>query len=289
MKMALLFGNRPFDFADFFEIIQEGDFDLSNLNYVNVMKKSLEAGFRHIEITGDLMYVLPGLLTKESVEQLVEVKKKEDISFSVHLPLWGIEPAAFSPQIRKGAVEVFTECIELTKPLDPICWVVHSTGALTVEFLHMDLPDFVKGLLVQQFKAYAADALKELLKQTGIPSRKIAVENIEFPFQEMYSVIEELDLSVCFDTGHLLAGFSGQMGVIEFVETYYDRLVELHLHDGAYPRIDHKPLGQHDLPVRELLLKLHERKFTGPLVYELTFQGAIDSMDYIRTHVPEVL
>ncbi|MBD3190666.1 MAG: TIM barrel protein [Candidatus Heimdallarchaeota archaeon] len=287
--MKLLFGNRPFDFTDFFDVVQKTNFDLSKLNYIEVMKKSLEAGFKHIEITGDLIHVLPGLLTEETIDQLVAIKKEKNLSYSVHLPLWGIEPAAFSPQIRKGSVEVFEECINFTKPLDPICWVVHPTGALTVEFLHMGLPEFAQGFLVNFFQGYAEEVLKDLLDRTGISSRKLAVENIEFPFKNIASTIEELDLGICFDTGHLLAGFSGEMSVLEFVDTYYDRLVELHLHDGAYPRVDHKPLGSYDLPTRELLLDLQERKFTGPLVFELTFKGALDSMEYIRKNIPEVL
>ncbi len=105
----------------------------------------------------------------------------------------------------------------------------------------------------------------------------------------MYPIIEQLDLRICFDTGHLLAGFSRKQDVLEFVDKYYDRIIELHLHDGAYPRIDHKPLGTQDLPVRDLLLKLAENEFSGPLVYELNFDEVIQSMDFVKEKVPEVL
>ena len=287
--MALLFGNRPFDFTDLFGLIMDGKVDLANLNYIDVMKNSVEAGFKHIEITGDLPYVLPGILTSEKIEQLVEFKKKEDITFSVHLPLWGIEPAAFSEHIRDGSIATFVDCIELTKPLDPTCWVLHPTGALTVEFLNIDFPEFAKGLILNQFCTYTEDSIRKLLDKVDVPPEKIAVENIEFPFESMEPIIEELGLSICLDTGHLLAGFSGDISVLDFVEKYFDRIAELHLHDGASPRIDHKSLGKHDLPVKELLLKLHKKKFKGPLVFELTLQEALDSMEYIKEHVPEVM
>jgi len=267
----------------------EGKVDLSNLNYIDVMMNSVNAGFKHIEITGDLPYVLPGILTPEEIDKLVELKKKEGITFSVHLPLWGQEPAAFSEHIRDGSVRTFVDCIELTKPLNPICWVLHPTGALTVEFLNMNLPDFAKGLITNQFCSYAEDSIRKLIEYANIPPDKIAVENIEFPFESMEPIIDELGLSVCFDTGHLLAGFSGEISVMDFVGKYFDQIAELHLHDGAKPRIDHKPLGNHDLPVKELLLELHKRKFKGPLVYELTLQGAKDSMEFIKKHIPEVL
>ncbi|MHA1445617.1 MAG: cobamide remodeling phosphodiesterase CbiR [Candidatus Heimdallarchaeaceae archaeon] len=287
--MALLFGNRPFEFSDFFSLFQDGQFDMSKLNYINIVDKNIKAGFKHIEITGDLIYILPGILSPETISRLIELKQEQNVSYSVHLPLWAIEPAAFSPHIRKASVDSFVDVIEITKALDPLCWVLHPTGALTVEFMNMNLPEFAQGMMMQQFTSYAANTIKEILERTNIPSRKLAVENIEYPFDLMYPIIQQMDLSICFDTGHLLAGFSGQISIMEFIDKYYDRIIELHLHDGKFPRIDHKPLGEYDLPVRELLLKLLEKNFAGPLIYELNLQEAIQSMDYIKNNIPEAL
>ena len=287
--MTLLFGHRPFDFSDLFEMIMKGEIDFSNLNYIDPMLKSVEAGFKHIEITGDLPYALPVILTKEEIKKLVEIKEERNLTYSIHLPLWGMEPAAFSHHIRDGSLKSFIECIELTKPLDPTCWVIHTTGALTVEFIHMGLPEIAQGFLLQQFQMHATEVITKLLEETNIPSRKIAVENIEFPFELMEETIEELDLSICFDTGHLLAGYSGKIKIMEFVEKYYDRIIELHLHDGAFPKIDHKPLGKYELPTKELLNFLNKKQFPGPLVYELSLEEANESMNYIKKNVPKVL
>ena len=289
IRLALTFGNRPFEFKDFFALFQNGTLDLSKLNFGEIVMKNISAGFKHIEITGDLAYVIPGILSPEVIEQLAMLKQKTGITYSIHLPLWAIEPAAFVPQIRKGSIEAFVDCINLTKPLDPICWVMHPTGALTVEFMNMKLPAFANTVLMNQFTQYASTVIQKVIERTGIEPRKIAVENIEYPFELMYPIIQQLDLSICFDTGHLLAGFSGEIGVIEFVEKYFDRIIELHLHDGRFPRIDHKPLGEYDLPAKELLLKLQELDFKGPLVYELNFDEALKSMEYIKTNIPEVL
>ncbi|MBY8999546.1 MAG: sugar phosphate isomerase/epimerase [Candidatus Heimdallarchaeota archaeon] len=287
--MGLLFGIRPFEFSDFFELFKDGNLDLSRLNYVEIVRKNIDAGFKHIEITGDLAYVLPGVLTQAIIEDLVKIKEEESISFSVHLPLWAIEPAAFAPEIRKASVEIFVNCINLTKPLDPLCWVMHPTGSLTVEFMNMNLPEFAQAIMMQQFTLYATEAIKQTLELTGIEPRKLAIENIEYPFDIMYPIIQQLDLSICFDTGHLLAGFSGNMGVIEFLENYYCRIIEFHIHDGEYPRVDHKVLGKHKLPVRELLLNLIDKNYQGPLVYELNHQESLESMEYVKKNVPEAL
>jgi len=287
--MVLLFGNRPFEFSDFFALFQDGQFDMSKLDYIQIVNKNIEAGFKHIEITGDLVYVLPGILSPKTISKLIELKDEKGITFSVHLPLWAIEPTAFSPYIREASVKSFVDVIEWTKPLDPLCWVLHPTGTLTVEFMNMNLPELAQGFMMHQFTSYAANTIKETLERTNIPSRKLAVENIEYPFNLMYPIIQQMDLSICFDTGHLLAGFSGQISIMKFIDKYYDRIIELHLHDGKFPRIDHKPLGEYDLPVRELLLKLLEKNFAGPLIYELNLQEAIQSMNYIKNNIPEAL
>jgi len=287
--MGLLIGINPFKFEDFFEMVMAGELDFSNLSYLKVMKKTLEAGFTHIEINGDLPYTLPGMLEDNEINQLVEIKEKNKITYSVHLPLWGLEPSAFSPQARKGAIDAFIDCIERTKKLDPYCYVIHTTGTLAVEFLGLNLPDFAKGIVANQFVENAKNSLEKLLERIEIPSRKIAVENIEFPFDLMEPIIEDLDLSICFDTGHLLAGYSGKISVLDFIDKYYERIIELHLHDGAYPRKDHKPLGTLELPTKELLTKLNNKEFKGPLVFELGLQEAIQSMQFIKEHCPEVL
>ena len=292
--MNLSFGIRPFDFTDFIKMIKEGNLDISAIKYIDVVSSTFqqtEALFQHFEITCDLAYVLPDLLNDEVIEKLNDLKTLNNYSCSVHLPLWGIELAAPNLHIRKASIDCIVDAINLTKPLNPICWVIHATGSLTSEFNQTDLPELGKIFLNQHFANLAKESLEEILIQTKIAPRKLAVENVEFPFDQMEECIEDLDLSICFDTGHLLAGFSGYLnvGVLEFVERYYNRIVELHLHDGRLPRIDHKPLGYFDLPVRDLLNDLLERNFKGPIVFELNPEEVNESILYIKKNIPNAL
>lgn len=289
--MKFRFGVRPFEFQDFVHMIENGKLDISNVSYLDVAKKSIEmVNFQHFEFTADLVYVLPGLITKEVINQVKEFKDNNNYSCSVHLPLWAIELASPNEKIKSASTDCLIEIIELTMQLKPECWIIHPTGALTSEFTRLNLPNFAKDFMTNHFVNIASQSLEAILDNTGVSSQKIAVENVEFPFSSMVETIENLDLSICFDTGHLLAGFSGKWndGVIEFIETYQDRIVELHLHDGTEPRIDHKPLGRYDLPVRELFKTLIDVKFTGPLVFEINLSEIIESINYIKKFVPEV-
>lgn len=287
--MALLFGIRPFEFQDFIGMIEKGKIDISRVNYTDVVKDSLQEMFTHFEVTADLAYVLPGLLSEDAITQLTEFKNRNNYTCSVHLPLWSIELASPNEHIKNASIKCLVDAIELTKKLDPICWVIHATGAVISEFVTIQLPDFAKSFMTSVFTSTAHKSLEQIIDSTNIPPRKLAVENVEFPFREMEECIETLDLSVCFDTGHLLAGYSGEWegGVIEFFEMYHDRIVEFHLHDGMKPRIDHKPLGECELPVNELLKKLLDTNFQGPIVFELSLDEVKKSMDYIHEILPE--
>lgn len=292
--MNLSFGIRPFDFTDFIQMIKEGNLDISAVKYIDVVSSTfqqIEALFQHFEITCDLAYVLPDLLNDDVITKLKDFQTLNNYSCSVHLPLWGIELATPNLRIQKASIDCIVDAINLTKPLNPICWVIHATGAFVSEFTQINLPELGKVFLNQQLANLAKESLEEILIQTEIAPRKLAVENVEFPFDQMEECIEELDLSICFDTGHLMAGFSGYLdgGVLEFVEKYYNRIIELHLHDGRLPRIDHKPLGYFDLPVKELLNDLLERNFKGPIVFELNPEEVNESILYIKKNIPNAL
>ncbi len=176
-------------------------------------------------------------------------------------------------------------------------YVLHATGALAAEFYRMNLPDIAKNLLLRQFQGNATDSLRTILAETGIPSRKLAIETIEFPFELTLEVAEELDLSLCLDTGHVLVGFSGPIEIFDALEQCLPRLAEIHLHDGPWQGSemnigygkDHQALGKGDLNVGHFLDRLDEAKFSGPVIFELTVAQALASLDVIRSLRPEFL
>lgn len=125
----------------------------------------------------------------------------------------------------------------------------------------------------------------------------MAVETVEFPFDLTLELADELDLSICLDTGHVLVGFSGPISLHEALERSLPRLGEIHLHDGpwqgpeqvvGYGR-DHQALGIGDLDLGTLLDRLEEAKFTGPVILELTLEQALSSLNAIHTVRPGLL
>jgi hypothetical protein len=181
-------------------------------------------------------------------------------------------------------------------PLNPEVYVFHATGALAAEFYRMRLPEIAKVFILHQFQIKAAESIRWILSETGIPSRKLAIETIEFPLDLTLDLADELDLSICLDTGHILSGFSGNVTVEDALEASLPRLVEVHLHDGPQHNPgqdiiygqDHRPLGTGDLNLGFVLDRLVAANFYGPVVFELQLHEALESLNVIKTIRPDL-
>ncbi len=252
-------------------------------------------GFRLIELGGDLSLFFPNVFSPDAVDQLAALRSEYGIQYTVHLPLWSVEPSTSFEPVRMGSVNVITEVIRATLPLAPEVYVLHATGALAAEFSRMHLPDVVRSAVVRQFQHQARRSLEEILADTGIASRQLAIETIEFPFELTLDLAELLDLGICFDTGHVLAGFSGAVDLFDALTACLPRLAEVHLHDarwqGPEQRIgygtDHRTLGQGDLDSGRLLDVLAASHYEGPIIFELSVQQTHESLDLLRTIRPD--
>ena len=207
-----------------------------------------------------------------------------------------VEPSTPLTPVRKGSVEAVVQTIKATMPLEPEVYVLHATGALAAEFYNMKISELARSLILRQFQNGARESIKSILAETGIPSRKLAIETIEFPLDLTLELAEELDLSICLDTGHVLAGFPGWFDFFEVVEELLPRLAEVHIHDSnkmpegqrGYGE-DHKPLGTRDLELGRFLDRLAAANYSGPLVFELNVDEALESLKVVKSTRPDAL
>ncbi|MCK5265234.1 MAG: sugar phosphate isomerase/epimerase, partial [Candidatus Thorarchaeota archaeon] len=252
-----------------------------------------------VELTLDAQHIIPNLFIPESISRLVNLKDELSHSYTAHLPFWSLELASFNEHVRKGSIESTIESIELTKPLDPEAYVLHATGDLGAYVSSLNYGGSVVQILCTLLAGYAATSIEEIISRTEIDPRKLVIENVEFPFDVMRPVIDDLDASICFDTAHLLSEMSGTESIMDFYKTHKDRITEIHLQDGtitryegAVAREDHIALGRGimgDEVLREFLLALIKDDFNGPVIFELTKQETTESLDLIKRVVPEAL
>lgn len=264
--------------------------NITNFNQSNLIRGLADKGFKLIEIGGDLSVFLPHTFQEDAINQLVQIKEELGLSYTVHLPLWSVEPSTPLEPVRKGSVKALIDIVNSTKPLIPEIYVIHATGSLAAEFYRMKLPEGAKSIILRQFLNAARESLKALLSETGLPSRKLAVETIEFPFDLTFELAEELDLSICLDTGHILVGFSGPITIFEALNRSMSRLGEIHLHDGPWQGLerkigyglDHQVIGAGDLDIKHLIDQLESNDFNGPIIFELNVDEALISLEIIQ-------
>lgn len=255
-----------------------------------------QAGFGAIELGGDLGMFIPTAYQPPAIAALAALKVREDLTYTVHLPLWSVEPSTPLRPVREGSVQAILDVIEATYPLAPEVYVLHATGALAAEFSTMRLPGQSRALILRQFQAAAMESLHTLLTTTGLPSRQLAIETIEFPFDLTLEMAQAFDLSICLDVGHVLSGFSGPLSLDEVLDASAPRLAEVHLHDAPLPPPtgvvygrDHQALGQGDLDVAGFLDRLNDLGFAGPVIFELTVPEAQASLELVRELRPKLL
>jgi sugar phosphate isomerase/epimerase len=255
-----------------------------------LVERIADLGFSLIELNTDLNVFFPDSFGVPTIRRLQALKESRGLSYTVHLPLWSVEPSTPVDWVREGSVEALVDAVLRLASLEPEVYVLHATGALAAEFATMAaIPDEARPLVIGMFQRHAAHSVGELLRRTQLPSRAIAVETIQFPFDLTLALAEELDLSLCLDTGHVLARYPGPISFEEALQRSLPRLAEVHLHDGYYRpqpdgtfrRGDHLPLGEGDLPLGFLLDTLKEAGFEGPIIFELTIEEAKSSLDHL--------
>ncbi len=292
----LRFGIVPLEFKPIVDrIIVGGVPDFSRFNILDSIRNTITEYIHVVEITMDISHIIPHSLNEQVVSGLVRLQEELNIRYTVHLPLWSIELSSFNTHIREASVRCIVDSIKHIEPLEPEVYVLHATGALAAEFSRLKLPESMVQLICGYMSGHAIDSVRDILAITEIHPRRLAIENVEFPFTITRQIVDECDTSICFDTGHQLTRYSGTESVVDFYNRHHDRIIEIHLHDGSYKEMngvpihnDHIALGQGEMPVRDLLLHLINDRFKGPIVFELTAREVDESLKYLKRIVPEV-
>ncbi len=162
------------------------------------------------------------------IDELVRLKARLDLSYNIHLPT-DVDLSSPDPNERETAVSNLVHVIEMTSPLDPVTYTLHipfdaeRQGGETL------------------WRAYASKGLRALLSQ-GVPSRRISVETLMYPPALLKPLIDEFDLSMCLDVGHVI--LAGENPVDVFNE-FRNRISIIHLH-GVKNQSDHLSLDHFD-------------------------------------------
>jgi len=290
------FGITPLEAESFKKIFNPGMggfIDFSEVHFSDIILDVIQSGFQHCEISLDLFEILPIEIDNKEEKRIKNLKKEFDITFSAHFPIYSIELSSPNKFIREASVQSCIDSFNKFKFLEPDIdvFVIHPTGSFTASIGVLGLDVKASELVYQILTNYAIQSVNKIIKETKIPKQKIAIENIEYPFEKTIEIINKLKgTKLCIDTAHFLGGFSGDIDLIEITNKYLEITSEIHLQDYCddYPSPDHVALGRgKNFPI-EFLRIINNHNFKGPIVFELGYKQAIESLEFIKKHVPEI-
>lgn len=287
-------GITALSFEGVMENLKLGMGDTVFFDHIRLVKKLVENGFKHVELTADLYHVLPESFSKNNIEEL-DSMRYDGVSFSVHLPLLSVELDSPVEDVRRASVNAVVKPVEILEELKPLVYVLHAAGPISAELSRMNISQSYKDLFFKILTRNASKSVEQIvsyLLDIGVASRQIALESIEFPFHKTIEIAREYDTSICVDTGHILAGYSGEVSVEEALIKSSERLGEIHLHD-AYRKIDkgviiakdHLPLGAGDLNVKSFLETLNQVESASLIVFELGLSDAKTSLKKLAFNI----
>jgi sugar phosphate isomerase/epimerase len=258
-----------------------------NHSFTDEARRLIDAGANHIEISGEAVAVLPGPLRdkfrEEAAGGLRELREKDAVTFSVHLPfMGGVNFTTSIDSVRRASVEVLKDITDQCSPLEPITYVFHVSGLLE-DLMSVGLRD---GQVIQAYLAYAAESLEQIVK--FIPAERLCIENLEYiSFEEVFPLVEEFGTKVCMDVGHIKLR---KEDIGEFVRTYGSHLGHVHMHDVTCQLFDkrvtvlddHQGLGSGIIDVNAVIRMLRAARFDGPVVLEVHSVDPIDSVRILK-------
>ena len=170
-------------------------FDINQIRLDKLTRNALSFGYNLFELNVGVEYMHPGTCNGNVIDKLKLLKEEEDLRYTIHLPFLGLEPATANKHLRQAVVNCQVEIINLTKCLEPENYVLHSSGGIAPLFLLYGKKYGISNLSLKEMTESAILAVGEILDQTNIASKKIAIENVTYPFESTLDVIEQNNCS----------------------------------------------------------------------------------------------
>ncbi|UWX58411.1 sugar phosphate isomerase/epimerase [Chlorobaculum sp. MV4-Y] len=214
------------------------------------------------------------LPSPEVIAELVGLAAEHGLTYSVHLPL---DVYLGNPDRveRERSVGKYRRIIDLTEALPKSAFVMHFEAGKGVDI--NDFSDAERALFVESL----ADSARMLLGGCGYPASMFCAENLNYPFELVWPVIEQFGFSVTLDVGHLeYYGFP----TADYLDRYLSRTRVLHMHGTTEGR-DHNSLAYMrpealDLVVEALRKAEGEAKvFTLEIFSEADFLSSVETLE----------
>jgi sugar phosphate isomerase/epimerase len=266
----------------------EAGADASRRAHLQAIRRLVgEFGLGAVELNGDFTTLFPDVFDGSYYAQVARLQAELGFACTVHLPFLWLDGLSLAEPIRAATVQCLAQVVELTEPVAVESYVLHLWGTWSSLMATVQvLPDGEKRTLLDGMLDRAALTLDQVGQL--VPSRKVCVENIErFPWEAIVPLVEERDLRICLDVGHLAVEGGDPL---EFLGDHRESIGEVHLHD-AYPAgvkgpkaRDHLALGRGNVDYASLLNSLVDGGYDGVLILEVNTEADLrESVERVRS------
>lgn len=189
----------------------------------NLRRLSREAGDMEI-----VLFDLPGasnIPEPSEIRGLRSLRGELEMSCTVHFA--SELRADCSGSVMERSAEECLRLIELFSSLEPFAWILHVTGS---------------GVNEREAGHWLENARSGLERITkALPDKSaLCLETLDYDLSRLTAVIEEMDISVCLDAGHLLAR---KEPILEQIEKFFSHTRVVHLHGVRPDGTDHADLS----------------------------------------------
>jgi sugar phosphate isomerase/epimerase len=209
------------------------------------------------------------LPSPEVIEELSQIARQHDMTYTVHLPL-DLKLGEDGSERDQSLVKA-RHVIDCTRALDPWAYVLHLDGK--------SVRTSADAELIARWQDQSVQALEIVAEWAG-SADKLAVENLEtYPLNFIQPVLDRIPVSRCVDIGHLwLDGHDP----IPYLRAGLARTRVIHIH-GIAER-DHRSLAfMAEQKVRAVWDELIHAKYDGVLTLEIfSEEDFLSSMEVIE-------
>ena len=209
---------------------------------------------------------IESLFPNSIVEELKGLSNDLDIGYSIHLPI-DISISTGDTRLQFNATESYKRIIDRMLPLAP------STFFLHVPYEEPDAEDPT----VEKWRRRIRANLRHLLDGT-VHAPLVSIETLDYPVDFIEDIVQELDLSLCLDVGHLILY---GCDILDIFRQHSLRISSIHLH-GVENKQDHLGLDRlahrYIQPLMEIL-----KHFQGILSIEVfSYQHLMPSLQTLE-------
>lgn len=225
--------------------------------------------FRHWEIFSEVEHMIVG-----REREISEMITSRDMTVSVHAPICDLNIAALSDRLMDASIRLTCEVIASSAEIDAVTVTIHpGLSSMSV--------NGTEDMAMRRAKL-AMKAIESAGEEYGV---RLAIENMPgFPFflgktaEALADIVSGTDLGICFDIGH-----AHTMGQIEaMVETFGDRIVNVHIHDNHGQKDEHLTIGDGDIDFPGVLRLLHG--YRGNFIIESkNLESAVESQSRLKS------